>query len=880
MTPDIVDALKQGGLVLTVNRRLARHTQQQFTATQLAQGIAAWETPQVLSWNDWLSTLWDARGEEWPQALLAPHQLKALWDDVVKQSESGALILNPANTANQAAKAYDLLKQWMLDLEVLADVEHLDVQAFYHWASDYQSRCQQHGWLDSHGQIQCLLERMSQGCFQSPRQIVWVGFDSLTPQQRAVMDVQRQLGCEVSEAVMATQSSQAKRRPCSDVMAELETAAAWVYQLLEQNNDARIGIVIPDLVGLKNDVTRIFDGALCPEAALKLSDDFTRPYNLSYGQPLAEVPIIATALQLLSLVKSPMELPALGRLIQSPYLGGAESELGARALLDRRLRELGDARYSLKSMVRLTTGERARCDQLGAYFSALLAQQQSLPRRQLPSAWEAFFQLLLRASGWPGERTPNSPEFQAIEVWRSFLNQFASLDIIVGLISFSDAVSHLRQMAADHSFQLKTPETRVQILGLLEAAGLDFDHLWIMGLSDENWPAAPKPNPFLPARLQRQEEMPHASAERELHFAQELTQRLLGSAKVIVVSHPLRDGDRDLRPSPLIAGLEEDCSAIAPIENYRNKIYRSRTMETIVDWQATPLVAGTKVTGGSGVFTDQAACPFRAFAYRRLGARPLPELVSGLSPAQRGSILHRVLEQFWLGIKGQAELLRFEASALQERVSEVVNNVLIEEKKRQPLCFTERFTALEHDRLSQLLMVWLDVERKREAFTLISSEEKRTVQLGGLEVDIKADRIDRLDSDGREMIVDYKTSDRKTKVWFGERPDEPQLPLYAVTHNRPVAALTFAKLRPDGCGLEGVSDEVEVGRGVTGLNQQKNADVDDWSVQMERWRGVLETLANDFRNGNAEVDPKDLNTSCSYCGLEGLCRINENWSLD
>ena len=68
---------------------------------------------------------------------------------------------------------------------------------------------------------------------------------------------------------------------------------------------------------------------------------------------------------------------------------------------------------------------------------------------------------------------------------------------------YADAVSRLRRMAADTLFQPETPDVPIQVLGELEATGMQFDHLWVMGLSDETWPRGPRPNPFLPVELQR-----------------------------------------------------------------------------------------------------------------------------------------------------------------------------------------------------------------------------------------------------------------------------------------------------------------------------------------------------------------------------------------
>jgi hypothetical protein len=46
-----------------------------------------------------------------------------------------------------------------------------------------------------------------------------------------------------------------------------------------------------------------------------------------------------------------------------------------------------------------------------------------------------------------------------------------------------------------------------------------------------------------------------------------------------------------------------------------------------------------------------------------------------------------------------------------------------------------------------------------------------------------------------------------------------------------------------------------------------------FSEQRAEWKRVLEKLADNFRAGHAEVDPK--RDACDYCGLKALCRIRE-----
>ena len=132
---------------------------------------------------------------------------------------------------------------------------------------------------------------------------------------------------------------------------------------------------------------------------------------------------------------------------------------------------------------------------------------------------------------------------------------------------------------------------------MLEAAGARFDHLWVTGLEDRAWPAPPRPNPFLPSRLQRARGVPHSSGERELAYARRLTARLLASAPEVVVSCALHEGDTDLRPSPLILHLPETAP---PAERPRiAHVLRasSPTLEEVAD-AAGPALAPRRLAAG------------------------------------------------------------------------------------------------------------------------------------------------------------------------------------------------------------------------------------------------------------------------------------------
>ena len=75
------------------------------------------------------------------------------------------------------------------------------------------------------------------------------------------------------------------------------------------------------------------------------------------------------------------------------------------------------------------------------------------------------------------------------ESWRELLKEFSALDVVTGPLSYHTAATRLRELAAGTNFQPRDPGAPVQIMGVLEAAGSRFDALWILGATDQTWPA-------------------------------------------------------------------------------------------------------------------------------------------------------------------------------------------------------------------------------------------------------------------------------------------------------------------------------------------------------------------------------------------------------
>jgi len=877
----LLDSLDRDTTVVTAGRRLARHLLAAHARERLAAGETVWERPDILPWASWQQRLWESAAESLhAQILLTDEQELTLWERVINQhtDPERALLQVPA-AAKNAREAWSLLHQWRLDQKALHEHPTDDVQAFVKWAGAFSRECENRNLLDDARLTATLQQTLAKHPEALPKRLVLAGFDELSPAQSAFTDELASLGVKVEQFNPAEREGKAVTVGYPDTEAEVLAAARWTRARLDADPAARIGIVVPELATLRPTLTRILDDVLCAETALPGSIGRERPYNLSLGIPLADYPLVHIALAVIELPREQLTVERVGRLLRSPHVAGAEAEMTTRAALDARLRSLGGVQLKLQRVVNLAVQEEKphQCPELADRLQRLRDESKKLPRRQPPAGWAASFARLLNAVGWPGERGLDSTEHQTVEAWRELLGTFSALGTVAGEIEFEEALSRLRRLAGERLFQPESPQAPVQVLGVLEAAGLQFDKLWVMGLCDDVWPAAPRPNPLLPMRLQRAAATPHASAERELAFAKSVTQRLIASADEVVLSYPQQHGDRALRPSPLITRLEQEKPNemdVAAPPLHRDAIHEHRSVERITDRRAPPL-EDPRVAGGTAVFKDQAACPFRATALHRLAARTLDEPVIGLSAAERGQLIHHVLEHVWGELKNYQALIDATDERLDALLQHAVAGAVDAMTRRQPDTFTKRFTEIECARLANLAREWLNLEKQRAPFEVAETEQRHALSAAGLELDARIDRIDRL-VDGQLVIIDYKTGKASIQQWDNFRFEEPQLPLYVMhgpAEQDQVAAVAFGQLRRGDTGFIGVSRIDDVAPGIKPVEKSRLAD--SWHDLLAQWAVRLDELGKGFREGEAAVNPKQRTNTCRYCHLPPLCRIHE-----
>jgi ATP-dependent helicase/nuclease subunit B len=877
-------ALEKNALVLVPNNRLRNHLLRAFALQQTAQ---AWLKPNIQSLSQWLETQWQAlqnNGVSYSCVTIAsPLQRQILWEATIKNSALGARLLQPKPLAQQADTALKNLELWRLQdkfsTDFFTDATSNSAQ-FFGWMQEFTRALKLQNCITRESSYALIAEAFQQGDLSQLDAIYLEGFDDLPPLMQHILAAATHHLIRLPKQT-ATHTNLI-RTQTAKTENEIRAAALWSKtQLLQAPDSVLIGIVVPNLGQCRDQVERIFTEVFEPHSLLPNSPRYTLPFNFSAGTPLGTTPLIHSLFEILRLQDNDWPLEQLCNLLQSPFWGDEQPEGVARAQLILQLR-------NLERMTINTSDLRYCASKLETKIPVLAAAALSnrfetvgnLLRRRFDNKsareWLNVFDQILGVMNWPGTRRLDSQEYQQLNQWFEVRDQFACIDNHTAPISYTQACHYLRELADKTPFQAQTPDSPIQILGALEAAGLQFSHLWVMGLNDNQWPPVPSPNPLLPLHLQREHLMPHSSAARELEIAQGLTQRYRQSAQQVIFSSAQSDGantgENQLRPSALIRDIpltslenivfEKD----SDLENYYQLLQKASRLEVIHDANGPILGNQEPIRGGSSLFKYQAACPFEAFARLRLGAQNPDEPVMGFSPAERGNLLHDSLANIWRELKSSAGLAALDEPALHTLVNRITREIIGKAQARNPRQLGKVYCELEQQRLSQLLCEWLRGERERPSFVVIAIEQDQAIEFAGLPLRLRIDRIDQF-SNGDKLLIDYKTGNASIKSWQGERLSEPQLPLYAVTRED-IAAISFAQINRKTQQWDGLGELHD-----SSLNQAGVKPSDSWPLQLEEWQIQLQQLAEDFIAGDARVDFKNINAQDYAADLAPLTRL-------
>ena len=881
---DKVITLPEIPLTLTVNARLARWLLLEHDEQKRKAGENAWQTPPILPLSSWLRNVWLA---SWPEKyLLSELQCEKIWEEIINQDSARLDLLHLQGVASQTSKAFSLLHEYRLPRDKKLYEQTDESKAFLRWIRQFESRL-------SSALAPCMLmdavrNSMQEGEILIPHSLRIRGFEEQSPQLKYFLNFLREKGTRVdflspvpSPEILAQRMEKLNDKNVNveeyeNRQGEAEACACWVRSIFQPGK--RIGIVVPELEKYRTLLKRELAAELVPETIFSL-DEEDLPFNISLAPPLSQEPMIKLALNLLSVKTSNVPVSTFLSIIQSPFFGFAFPPTREISDLERNLRTKRVLSIPLDRFHSIC-GSVPQVDQLVESLKSWTLNNSKL----MPEKWAKELSDFLKTTGWPGKVAPGtdkqsvlSKRHQGFEAWKDCLNQLCSLNQILGPINRLEVLNHLTHITRSKPFQSKTPEHSIQVIGLLESSGMQFDYLWVMGCHHEALPAHPEPNPFIPYEIRNKYSIPRSNPQRELKFTEQSLTRLLMAAPDVHFSYPLHEGDMDLEMSPLLKRFPQDKKAPYLSNRIKDQVRAMNQLEKFTEPAFLQVTDSEKnqygtqgISSGYALLKDQVDCPFRAFARHRLNSQRTPVAEIDFDNLDRGNLIHKALELFWDKTRNRKNLSNLSHGILEKRIEECVQEAL--KLCSQRTTGQTQFNKLEIERNVRLIHDWLlNIERERPDFQVLHNEEDASINLCGIKLSLRIDRIDEIPGKGL-LLIDYKTGrEAKPAEWFAEKIRAPQLPLYATA--QPPVGLAYGHLTLGKPEFKGTAD-LPLGK-LKNYDFAKDTGCSTWKELLSYWKNNLNRVADEFLQGNNQVLPVNKGEPCLHCEFNSLCRIQE-----
>ncbi len=832
------DALQGGSTVVTANRRLARTLRQEFAQQRLQAGELAWRSPDIHSWQDWLENLLQSAADQ--DALptkINQHQSQILWERCLS-AEVDESFPGLTGLVRISRDVWQRLADWHTGIrEVARAAENNDQRLYARAAGRYVAMLEREQMVDDAGLAGLVLELLRGEQVSCATRITFAGFDRERPIQQAISAVLADRGCTVAAAPLPERAESLVLQSFAGAAEELRAAGAWARARLEEKPACRVAIVADKLAQESIGKARLVREGLVPGWQYG-PPSVAQSLNVSYGRNLAEFPAVSVALRLLKWLVKDLSAGDVSLLLRTSLLGPGTD--GERSRLELRLRQLPDRKWSpsmLGSALR-AKAEPEDAPSWRAMLAWLTKQRHENPGSASPADWALYIDKFLVACGWPGKDPLPSVDFQLVNRWRELLNEFARLDLVSPRMSLSHALQRVELMAADTVFQAESECRAVHLLGPLEAAGAEFDALWVSGLTATNWPPSGSPSPLVSRRLQRQLCMPDADATETVAYAKRLIARLAGSATDIVLSYALTEDDAEQTPSELLQPLAAAAQAAAPDPGWHASRL-SKIGHTVVVDDVVPGIRSTeKISGGAGTIQRQLDDPVTAFITGRLGVRSLQPQAKGLPAALRGNIIHDALFHLYRDKPDSETIRAWRDDELTTRIQGCLASAFYRQERDTDAVLLELF-KLERLRVADLLRQFVGVDREREAFAVAELEHEVLFAEADVGLQLRVDRIDRL-GDGSLSVLDYKTGAKKKFLRGDGQPQEIQLVAYACALDGLISALALVNVDTREVNFDGA------GRGYT--------DPAAWNETLAEWKRRVAEACVDLSRGDVRIN--------------------------
>jgi len=888
----LLSACRPGSLILTSGGRLARHLKHRYRESQMAVGKTGWASPQVFSLNAWIRKVWDMT---WPSTHpLSRVSCLALWKEACSRVPPPEPFLPDSKLFQAIDETYTALVRHGLPTQGSPS----SGSPLVVWRNEIMKTFESLAW-DLKGFHPAslpvfLAQIIREGRVPLPETVVLAAFETPAPIEETLFDSMAS-ACRLSRLDLPTRTPEKTKRI---TMSNRKQEVAWLTgQLVADARTTplnRIGVVVPDTEVYVPHIKKSF-GEIMRDA---LGESWSA-YNIAVGTPLLDRPLVQSGLLPLRFWVDGQPRTVLFSLLLSTYYGQWSTDRDHVARIDQLWRRHGtDA--GLHPLLGVTS------DQSPELFSLLSGGSPTLEEglnsfaggtsrtgaewvETLESFWDAF--------GFPV--IADEADTGAWNHLRTLLHRVRE-DLRGTRASLTDFMGLLNHFLSEEMVHISgNEEAGIQVLGIIESRGLDFDKLYVLGLAAGSLPRPVRPLPLLDP--QERQSVLGATTESQYHFAQQAFGHLLACAPDVTLLRPEEESTEPLAPSPFwthasgeethptvdIWNAPDGVSARAAWLQQANKGLAQPTdfppVDSPVDGHTLPKTVS--VSALSIAFL----CPFRFFAERILGLFPLDELIMGISPLERGNLLHRVLALFTRKCRDQGLAEERDWAAMETLLNACSDEVLLSPATETLLTRKSGIGQLsrtversrwvgEEEGTQGMLTAWLRLEAQRliEGWRWLC-EETSFEGLSDPEWPFSVTgRIDRIDyhADKGYALWDYKSGAIPTRRDVLEHLIDPQILAY-------VHAAKGGRI-PEVSG--GIENKAHISSGYIRLKAASAVvlsefmnEGEDIDAVLQGWKEAVTSIGSKLASGQFGAEPGHTSNgvredkACRYCPYGPLC---------
>ena len=861
----ISGAVGDGVTVITATQRLARYLVSE--SAQYRSSVSRF--PKILSLDAWLRQEWRQQAEtsESQGRLLVSSEIEALWREVISRYESQTdafSLLQPEAAAALATRCRASLKDHRVpvaseQVRTLFASES-DTACFLKWLDRVDICLKQEGWV----MPEDLPELIATEEKERDSEVWFLSEEAPVPSVEAALSsrfkVTRWFHSESIDSVISTAGYPTRE-------AEIAAAAKWGFH---QHENSRVSAIVladyqRDRPLLEHELRDLFGSS---------DQVFTDlPANFSRGIELVKVPMFRDALLLLGLIGQGLGRAEVTALLRSPFYGWLDTDRNDKAAVIAHLfnskRRVFELRHVLEAL-----GKVVPKSPLEMALSAARVDRLSLLRLS-GCEWRARVSTLLRVAGWPSASGLDSVEYQQLELVDGLFDEIEANSLDTEPYPLTLFVSRLRSVLSEKLFQPQTDVGKLQVMGLADTMGLSFEATRIVGATSESLPPNPGLLSFIPWQICRSYKISKIDEEAHYTVAARLIGQLSSAGDVSCTYHRVSDGTAKLPSRFCGVGRDE-----APSEVRGDRVTIVR-LESIDDSVGLATNLPNQQAGGISLLEQQASCPLKAHLNHKLGIRPLVAEAEGLTPGERGGVLHEALKHLLSSLKNSDQIKALTAAdrevLIEAAADEAARSLKASVRERVGLSTLD----LERQRLIGILGAWLGVEGSRDiSFTVELSEAPLEWKCEGLNLTLKVDRVDRL-STGQRIVIDYKSSAGQSAADWSQSPlKSPQLPCYSqVIANVETIAIGQVSMNEPGYLTLGA----DIGLDDADKKNKKAMDragVTELAGLKDQWLADLRSLVSAFVDGSGTPTPSP--SACRYCHYAAICRayVVSDWDAE